>query len=266
MHNVLHLNTARFVALALVVSSVVRGQSSPSARRPVQQKTVQQAHPAPVTIGVSSFRQTVGTAETESLAIGISDSLANALKGFVNLAVAAPEVVSAASEKEGVDPSKSDEGAVRVSSQLGLMMVVVGSYQHVGNQLIVDARILNVQTGAALPGSSISASAKYPEDYSALLTQLASRVATALRLPAVPGQAQKLGAASMSSLSSDALRLYNQGLQRMGEGTQRSLEAAVGLFTECLSSLWQNPAVFCGGTMERSTRARSANWACGREF
>jgi TolB-like protein len=230
-------NTLLFlVAFGAALSPLAWGQSRRSVRRPVQHKPMRQAPPPPVSIGISSFRQTVGTTETESLGIGITDSLANALKGSANLAVAGPEVLFAASEKQDIDPSKNDENAVRVSSQLGLMMIVVGSYQHVGNQLIVDGRILNVQTGAALPGSSVSVSAKYPEEYSALLTQLATRFMTALRLPEVPGQAQKISATSMSSSSPDALRLYNQGLKRMAEGTGSSFEAAIGLFTECLNA------------------------------
>lgn len=56
----------------------------------------------------------------------------------------------------------------------------------------VDGRILNVQTGAVLPGSSISVSGKYPEQCSVALSQLASRVMTALKLPDVAGQAQKI--------------------------------------------------------------------------
>src|SRR5580692_6131393 len=108
-------NTLLFlVAFGAALSPLAWGQSRRSVRRPVQHKPMRQAPPPPVSIGISSFRQTVGTTETESLGIGITDSLANALKGSANLAVAGPEVLFAASEKQDIDPSKNDENAVRV--------------------------------------------------------------------------------------------------------------------------------------------------------
>jgi tetratricopeptide (TPR) repeat protein len=158
------------------------------------------------------------------------------LKSFPTLAVAGPEVVSAASKKENIDPSKIDADALRLANQLGFVLIVVGSYQYVGSQLIVDTRILNAQTGAALPGSSISLSSKFPDEYSTLLTKLTAFVVSALRLPTSPNQTQKVSAAFMSSSSVEALRLYNLGLQRMVDGSPRSLEAAINFFTDCLKA------------------------------
>lgn len=227
------------VLLPAALPLPAQGQSRGLGRHPAQHKARPVAHPAPkpapLSIGISTFHQTVGTGETEALGIGITDSLANALKGSPSLTVAGPEVLSAASAKQDAAPSSNDENALRIGGQLGLMTVVVGAYQHVGDQLVVDGRILNVQTGAVLPGSSISVSGKYPEEYSVVLSQLAKRVMTALKLPDVTIQAQRIGAASMSS-SSDALRLYNQGLQQMADGTRQSLEEAIRLFTECIKT------------------------------
>ena len=205
-----------------------------AARRPAP--PIPQARPAPIALGIPIFQQTVGTPDTEALGAGITDSLANALKGFPSLAVAGPDVLTTASKRENIDPATSDSDAMRLANQLGFVMLVVGSYQQVGSQLIVDARILNAQTGTPLPGASVSVSGKYPDEYATVLTQLATRTVAALKLPISPTQTQAVNAAVMSSASSDALRLYNQGLQRMAEGTRQSLEAAIALFADCLKA------------------------------
>jgi tetratricopeptide (TPR) repeat protein len=230
----------RIVFIAFALTSVLFAQAPKSGKRAAPEATkspvrsVPQARPAPIALGIPLFHQTVGTPETEALGAGITDSLANALKGSPSLTVAGPDVLTPASKRENLDPGTSDADALRLANQLGLVMLVLGSYQQIGSQLIVDARILNTQTGTALPGASISVSAKYPDEYAMLLAQLATRAFGVLKLPTTRAQTQGVNAAVMPSASSDALRLYNQGLQRLAEGTPQSLQAAIALFADCL--------------------------------
>ena len=209
----------------------------PQPKRPPT-KALPQAKPpaAPLNIAVFSFKQTVGAEATATLGQGIADSLSNALKGVSRLAVADPTAFSKATAKD--QPSDSplkDEDTLRLGQELGLAMLVVGSYQSVGPQLIVDARILNVATGTVLAGSAINLSASFPDGYATLLTQLNTRVIAALRVQPTPAEAKEL-ASKLASQSAQALTAYNQGLERMRQGSTESFEVAIRLFDDCLKA------------------------------
>src|SRR5262245_36149129 len=70
-------------------------------------------------------------------------------------------------------------------------------------------------------------------EYASLLNQLSSRVADALRIQLNSIESQNLNAES-GSTSSRAIIVYNQGLEKMRQGTVASLEAAIALFDDCL--------------------------------
>jgi TolB-like protein len=199
-------------------------------------KPVRAAKPpeVPLNVAVFPFWQTVGSSETATLGQGIADSLSNALKGVSRLAVADLEALyKAAGKEQSFDALLKDDDAIRIGQELGLTMVIVGSYQSVGNQLIINARVLNAATAAVLPGSAISLNGRFPEDYANLLNQLNTRVLAALRVQPTPAEAKLLNSATISQ-SSQVLLTYNHGLEKMRQGTVVSLEAAIGLFDECL--------------------------------
>jgi len=224
-----------FVAIFLA-SSLALSQSSQSHPHPTPNAAKSSKPTVSVNLVVVPFRQTVGSAETVNLGQGIADSLTNALKSISTLSVADVDVLYKASNDEHIEEiAAKDDGAIRLGQELGLAMLVVGSYQVVGDQLIINARILNVAENGVLPNSAISLSGRFPSEYSSLLAQLNSKILASLRVQPTLAETKNLKAGSSSS-SGDALAAYNQGLAKMRQGTISSLQEAVTSFDRCLAA------------------------------
>ncbi len=178
----------RLIGMLLIVALAASAQAT---RRPstVPPKTAPRAQPASapsqtLNVTVLPFKQSVGSAETVALGAGVADSVSNALKAVSKLVVTDGDVVVQAATK--AEPPKDlfkDDEAIAIGTQLNLQFMVTGTYQSLGNQLLIDARILNVITGKPLPGAAITASGKFPDEYASVLQGLASKIIAGLQIP-----------------------------------------------------------------------------------
>ena len=220
----------------LLASSIAVSQSGRPHSRATSSPTKSSKPTVSINLAVIPFRQTVGSAETANLGQGIADSLTNALKSVSTLAVADVDALYKASTDEHLgDIATKDEDAIRLGRELGLAMLVVGSYQSVGDQLIIEARILNVAENGVLPNSAVSLNGRFPSDYPSMLTQLNSKILAALRIQPTLAETRNLRASSSSS-SAEALAAYNFGLARMRQGTVSSLQESITSFERCLAA------------------------------
>jgi TolB-like protein len=222
----------RIVGMILIMSAGMRAQESRGARPPRIAANPSQT----LTVSVLPFRQSAGAAETAALGSGVADSISNALKSVANLVVTDADIVVQAAAKSDPphDLSKDDE-ALLVGAQLSLQFIVTGSYQTIGSQVLFDARILNVLSGRALPGVTLTANGKFPDDYAAILQQLAAKILTGLRIPVTNNERDNVTGSLSAPKSANAQDAYFRANQRVREGTQEALAEAIILFDRCLA-------------------------------
>lgn len=245
-----------------LVPPVLNAQGQRKAAGPAQ-GTVPRSAPTPpsISVAVVPLQQAVGSSDTAVLGQGLADSLANALKGLSRFVVADVETIS---NLTNADPTsqdiKKDEEAARIGKTLGVSFVVVGSYQIVGNQLIANCRIVNAASAQVLPGSAVSVSGKFPEDYARLLDDLNRKIVAAFRIQPTAVEAKRLRS-SPASQSEKALLLYNQGLTKATDGTAESLRKAIDIFAECVAV---DPGYAPAYAAKADTEARLAEMGKGQ--
>jgi TolB-like protein len=187
-------------------------------------------------VTVLPFRQSVGSSETASLGAGVSDSISNALKAVSNLVVTDGDiVVQAAAKSDPVRDLSKDDDAILLGTSLNLQFMVTGSYQSIGSQLLIDARVLNVITGRPLPAVTLTASGKFPDEYAAILQQLTGKLLIALRIPVSTSERGNVTGALVAPKTAEAQNAFVRAGQRMREGTPEALAEAIKLFDRCLA-------------------------------
>jgi tetratricopeptide (TPR) repeat protein/TolB-like protein len=222
-------------------SGGVRAQKRPTVRpRTVAPRATQQTpasrNVVAVAVGVLPFKNSLGDAALDALGGGIADSLTNALKSSASLTVADTEIVGAAVLRAPKEAGAGgDAGALNVARFLGLRMIVVGSYQRVGGQLRVEARVLSVDLNRPLSGLPIQVTQPYPDGYSELLNQLAHTLMNAMQVPLTPDESADIKGALRGVPTLRAQALYDRGLAEMREGTEAKLKSAIRLFTQAVA-------------------------------
>ncbi len=101
----------------------------------------------------------------------------------------------------GIDEST----AVQVGKILGAQSIAFGSFMVLGTQVRMDVRVIKVETSELIVSESITGSS---DDFMALETQLAEKIAKSLRvafIPATMGSASDMNAALVFSQGLDAL-------------------------------------------------------------
>ena len=191
---------------------------------------------SPLTVAVLIFRNTTSDAETAALGDGIADSLTNGLKSVASLSVTDAEIVAeAASQLQLSGNTLRDTDALTIGQRLGVRMIVTGSYQRFGNQIRVDARILNVALNRAQPGQAISVTVPYPAGYSDLLNQLTDKVAKGLQVQVSPTEMENAKENLAGSRSPQAQQAYNNGIQALRQRAPDDLRRAIQFFGQALT-------------------------------
>jgi TolB-like protein len=186
-----------------------------------------------LSLAILPFHPSSSDPETAALGSGIADSLSNALKSIAGFTVTDMEVVSEAANRFSQNLNKDDD-ALEMGRQLGVSILVTGSYQRFGNQIRIDVRLLSVDLNRPLPGEAIEVTAPYPDGYSTLLNQLAVEVTGALRVNMRPDEANRVREALTPANSMQAQKLYNQGIANMRVGSYAAITRAIELFGNVL--------------------------------
>jgi TolB-like protein len=186
-----------------------------------------------VAIGVLPFKNALGDAELEALGGGISDSITNALKSSASLTVADTEMVEEAARRAAEGGGVGgDRRALNVARLLGLRMIITGSYQRVGQQLRVEARVLSVDLDRPLSGPPINITQPYPGGYSELLNRLARALTNTMQVTLTADSSDGVEGALRGVPSLRAQELYDQGLADMRAGTKAGMESALRRFAQ----------------------------------
>lgn len=197
------------------------------------------AHPATtspaIAVGVVPFRSGLGQVGSTDYGIGIADSITNSLKNLSTVSALDLDVMSAAiKHNPDLDPVARDTDAVKLGGELGLIAIVVGSYQQLGAQIHVDARVLNVTTGRPMTNEPLSLNAAFPDGYFDLLSRLSVAVTKALGVPVTPAEVRQMDRIAKSTSSLSAREAYDRGIAALSRNTAESLKEALRLFTEAI--------------------------------
>ena len=115
---------------------------------------------APGTVAVFPFANISGQPEDDWLGAGIAETVAADLEGLSGLSVVGREAFLGSLGADGPDAALalSDEVARDLARELDVAWIVAGGFQHLGDQLRITARILNVETGRAHASATVDGS------------------------------------------------------------------------------------------------------------
>ena len=103
----------------------------------------------PRAVAVIPFSNISGDPADDWIGAGIAETVTADLERLGSLSIAGREAVLSRSRQQGLDASEGDETVAReLGSSLGVSWIVAGGFQHVGNQLRITARVVEVETGA----------------------------------------------------------------------------------------------------------------------
>jgi TolB-like protein len=132
------------------------------------------------TVAISYFDNNSGRPDLDPLAKGLADMLINDLVGLEGLRVVERPKLNLVltelelSQSRFIDPAT----ALKLGRGLAARYVITGSYTAAGETLRLDARVLEVETGAVLAGESAGGKL---QDFFRLEQELATRLIPALR-------------------------------------------------------------------------------------
>jgi len=173
--------------------------------------------PAEHSIAVLPFVDMSPTKENEYLGDGIAETLINALSTIPDLRV--PARTSAFSFKgKSVDIKE-------IGQKLGVVTVLEGSIQVLGDRLRVTSQLINIHDGYHLWSEKYDRSV---EDVFAIQDDIAQRIVGALKLKLLGEKATQL--IKHYTSSSEAYDLYVQGLYFCNKRGKENLEKAVVYF------------------------------------
>ncbi len=189
----------------------------------------------PPRVAVLPFFNALSDAETAPLSEGILDSLAGALECVNGLAVVDPAVAADVAQQSSIQDTRKESDAVKLGSLMSADVVVMGSYQRVGDRFRIEARLLDVRTGHVLSGATIRGAGTYPNDYFPQLDTVCKGVVAAMSVSPSATERSRMTAESRATGSIVAHKKYAEGTQRMKSHTSDDLLAAVELFRQALN-------------------------------
>lgn len=137
------------------------------------------------TLAIMTFNNATGNPEYDWMGRGISESLTTDLKKITGIYLVERSEIDTALEelKLGMLGFLDEETAPQVGKLVGAGVMLVGSYQVSNRKLRIDARMVDVETGAVLLTEKIQG---YEDDIFKLEEQLAIRIADALNVSLTP--------------------------------------------------------------------------------
>jgi TolB-like protein/Flp pilus assembly protein TadD/predicted Ser/Thr protein kinase len=168
-------------------------------------------------IAVLPFAAASQGGETEYLTDGITESLINGLAQLPDLRVSARSVVFKHKNK--------DIDAQQIGRDLNVRAVVTGRVSLRGDQLVIQAELMNVETGAQLWGDQYS---RPQADLLAVQDDIATEILNKIR-PRLSGEAKEK-ATRRHTEDSAAYQLYLQGRFHWNKGTTAGYRNAIEYF------------------------------------
>ena len=204
----------RFIAPVQAVSSEpAAAAEQPSARMPTS------GEPA---IAVMEFANVSGEPDSAWLAAGIAETVTGDLRALERFRVIDRGRV--------MEATRRTNGTLRdVSAELGVSLVVVGSYQRYGERIRINSRIVNVDTGEALADAKVDG----PLD---TIFELQDRVVAQFSKElglAAAAAGQRGGGRETPSL--EAYRLFTEGWLQLETLDVREIPKAIASFERAIA-------------------------------
>jgi serine/threonine-protein kinase len=160
--------------------------------------------------------------ETEYLTDGITESLINGLAQLADLRVSARSVVFKHKNKD-IDPQQ-------VGRDLNVRAVVTGRVAVRNDQLVIQAELMNVETGAQIWGDQYS---RPQSDLLAVQDEIATEILEKIR-PRLSGEVKEK-ATKRHTEDSAAYQLYLQGRFHWNKGTTAGYRNAIEYFQRAIA-------------------------------
>ena len=183
---------------------------------------------APKTVAVAYFDNDSTDRSLDPLRKGLADLLIVDLVNAKSVVVVEREKLQAVVEELELGRSRlADKAtALKVGKLLAAHFILTGAYQVAGGTMRVDARLIEVATGAVAATTRVEAKT---EEFYALEKDLVEAVVKALKLPLTVAERQALRESQTESL--DAFERYSRGLealdQKEPEKARQQFEAAL---------------------------------------
>jgi adenylate cyclase len=174
-------------------------------------------------VAVLDFVNLSGDAELGWLSTGIAETVTNDLSAFKVLRVV---------DRVGVGEAerRTDGSLGAVARELGVQLVVVGSYQRAGDRLRITARIVEVATGADLADAKVDGRL---EDVFDVQDRIVRQFSASLGVEATKGASPRLGVRETSNL--EALRAASEARIKLDSLDPRQIAAAIDGFERAVS-------------------------------
>ena len=191
---------------------------------------VERADPGIKTIAVLDFKNSSvdDRDRFNPMEMGFSELMINQLKGAVQLKVVERERIAWLMGEIGLEnePGKFDPAsAVRVGKQLGVNVVVMGSFMKFKGDMWIGARLVKVETGEILATDEVKGDA---DNFFELCEKLSAKVAKAVNVNITEAQLEK----GNETKSLDAMMSYSEGLVLVERG---DYDGAYKKFNEALA-------------------------------
>ncbi|MCX6549459.1 MAG: winged helix-turn-helix domain-containing protein [Acidobacteria bacterium] len=169
-------------------------------------------------IAVLDFTNVSGDKDLAWLAAGISETVTNDLTGFRVLRVVDRERVAGSTRR-------TDGSVTAVARDLGVHLVVVGSYQRVGDRLRITARIVDAPSGATLADAKVDGRL---EDVFDLQDRIVRQFSAALGVEGAHGSSTRVGVRETANL--EAFRAASEARVKIDSFDPAQVAAAVDGF------------------------------------
>lgn len=169
-------------------------------------------------VAVLDFSNVTRDADLDWLATGVAETVTNDLTAFRVL-----RVVDRVRVGEAV--RRTDGSVAAVARELGVSLVVVGSYQRVAERLRITARLVDVASGATMADAKVDGRL---EDVFDMQDRIVRQFSAALGVEGAYGRATRVGVRETSNL--DAFRAASEARVLLDSLDPADTEAAVQLF------------------------------------
>lgn len=222
---------AHFALRLMLLSGYVIGFSSPDfsiATAQAQSASVSGA----LSLAVLPFENLTRQPADEWMGLSFAESLTGSLAKLPAL-----QVIERSQLKRVLTEQNFSQSALVDSTQapslgklVGAKQMVVGHYQRVGDQLRIQARVIQVETGQVLPDSVVQVDGS-AQGYFALLDQLSEQLTRRFQPQSQPSPPTPQPLAS----AQEAQSLYYRGLYLLENGEKHQRPEAEALFQKALS-------------------------------
>ena len=173
-------------------------------------------------VAVLDFANLSGDADLAWLSTGIAETVTNDLSAFKVLRVV---------DRVGVGEAgrRTDGSLAAVARELGVQLVVVGSYQRAGDRLRITARIVEVATGADLAEAKVDGRL---EDVFELQDRIVRQFSASLGVETARGGATRVGVRETSNL--EAFRAASEARIRLDSLDPKQISAAIEGFERAI--------------------------------